>query len=188
VQGLRRVSLLRAPAQEEPVQGVDGGSICEHQRIRSQCKDCGGSAFCEHQRRRSRCPPPPPPPLVSLSFYWSAPIPAFQRQLGAPPPTDGTGCWPRGKAPDIDQVTPSRWFAAREVLPSVASSASAACPRPETAKRTTNGASVAGFVHTLSLSLSLARSLALPPSLPLSYLPGREAKFRQLLHHVCWPL
>jgi len=32
-----------------------GGSICEHQRRRSTCKDCGGSGICEHQRERSRC-------------------------------------------------------------------------------------------------------------------------------------
>ena len=32
-----------------------GASICEHQRIRSRCKQCGGASFCEHQRRRSRC-------------------------------------------------------------------------------------------------------------------------------------
>ena len=30
-------------------------ALCEHQRRRSQCKDCGGSGLCEHQRRRSRC-------------------------------------------------------------------------------------------------------------------------------------
>jgi len=32
-----------------------GSSICEHQRQRSTCKDCGGSSMCEHQRRRSIC-------------------------------------------------------------------------------------------------------------------------------------
>jgi len=32
-----------------------GGAICEHNRIRSQCKDCGGSAICEHNRIKSRC-------------------------------------------------------------------------------------------------------------------------------------
>jgi len=25
--------------------------ICEHQRQRNQCKDCGGGGLCEHQRR-----------------------------------------------------------------------------------------------------------------------------------------
>ena len=30
-----------------------GSSICEHRRQRSKCKDCGGSGICEHQRRRS---------------------------------------------------------------------------------------------------------------------------------------
>ncbi len=32
-----------------------GGSICEHDRIRCQCKDCGGGSICEHDRRRSEC-------------------------------------------------------------------------------------------------------------------------------------
>ena len=27
-----------------------GGSICEHGKIRSQCKECGGGSFCEHGR------------------------------------------------------------------------------------------------------------------------------------------
>jgi len=33
----------------------DCGGFCEHQRWRSTCKDCGGSAFCEHQRIRRTC-------------------------------------------------------------------------------------------------------------------------------------
>jgi len=32
-----------------------GENLCEHQRRRSQCKDCGGSGLCEHQRVRSQC-------------------------------------------------------------------------------------------------------------------------------------
>lgn len=32
-----------------------GASICEHNRQRSQCKDCGGASICEHQRFRSSC-------------------------------------------------------------------------------------------------------------------------------------
>jgi len=32
-----------------------GGSVCEHGRQRSSCKDCGGSGICEHGRERSRC-------------------------------------------------------------------------------------------------------------------------------------
>jgi len=32
-----------------------GSSICEHQRVRSTCKDCGGGSVCEHQRQRSMC-------------------------------------------------------------------------------------------------------------------------------------
>ena len=29
--------------------------LCEHQRWKRDCKDCGGSSICEHQRKRSRC-------------------------------------------------------------------------------------------------------------------------------------
>jgi len=29
--------------------------LCEHQRRKSRCKDCGGSGLCEHQRQRSQC-------------------------------------------------------------------------------------------------------------------------------------
>ena len=32
-----------------------GSEICEHNRRRSQCKDCGGSEVCEHGRIRYRC-------------------------------------------------------------------------------------------------------------------------------------
>jgi hypothetical protein len=32
-----------------------GSSICEHGKIRSQCKDCGGSSICEHGKIRSQC-------------------------------------------------------------------------------------------------------------------------------------
>jgi len=32
-----------------------GSSICEHNRIRFQCKECGGSAICEHNIKRSTC-------------------------------------------------------------------------------------------------------------------------------------
>ena len=32
-----------------------GASICEHQRQRNKCKECGGAGICEHQRERSRC-------------------------------------------------------------------------------------------------------------------------------------
>ena len=32
-----------------------GGGICEHKRVRSTCIDCGGGGICEHKRRRSRC-------------------------------------------------------------------------------------------------------------------------------------
>ena len=29
--------------------------MCEHDRKRSTCKDCGGSEICEHERRRYYC-------------------------------------------------------------------------------------------------------------------------------------
>ena len=32
-----------------------GASICEHNRVKSSCKECGGSSICEHNRRKSRC-------------------------------------------------------------------------------------------------------------------------------------
>jgi hypothetical protein len=32
-----------------------GSSICEHNKVRSQCKECGGSQICEHNRVRSKC-------------------------------------------------------------------------------------------------------------------------------------
>jgi len=32
-----------------------GPKICEHNRQRSYCKDCGGSGICEHMRKRSLC-------------------------------------------------------------------------------------------------------------------------------------
>ena len=32
-----------------------GSRICVHQRQRNQCKDCEGSQVCKHQRRRSMC-------------------------------------------------------------------------------------------------------------------------------------
>ena len=31
------------------------GRSCEHDRIRSQCRECGGSHFCQHGRIRSIC-------------------------------------------------------------------------------------------------------------------------------------
>ena len=32
-----------------------GTDLCEHGRIRSTCKECGGSCICEHGRRRTTC-------------------------------------------------------------------------------------------------------------------------------------
>lgn len=28
---------------------------CEHDKIKSYCKDCGGSQICPHNRENSRC-------------------------------------------------------------------------------------------------------------------------------------
>ena len=32
-----------------------GGSICEHNKHKSSCKECGGSQICEHKRDKSKC-------------------------------------------------------------------------------------------------------------------------------------
>ena len=32
-----------------------GGSMCEHNRQRNSCRECGGSSICEHNRQRSTC-------------------------------------------------------------------------------------------------------------------------------------
>ena len=32
-----------------------GGSICEHNWTRTRCKECGGGSICEHNRERSSC-------------------------------------------------------------------------------------------------------------------------------------
>ena len=32
-----------------------GGSVCEHNKRRSQCKKCGGGSICEHDRHRITC-------------------------------------------------------------------------------------------------------------------------------------
>ena len=34
---------------------VPGTSFCQHNRIRSYCKDCGGASICAHRRQRSKC-------------------------------------------------------------------------------------------------------------------------------------
>ena len=40
---------------KDPICGGGGGAYCQHQKIRSSCKDCGGDGRCEHQRIRSKC-------------------------------------------------------------------------------------------------------------------------------------
>ena len=34
-----------------------GTGICQHNRKRSSCKDCGGTGICQHNRQRSTCSP-----------------------------------------------------------------------------------------------------------------------------------
>jgi len=44
------------PEEERSVLSTGGGgSICEHSRIRSVCKECKGGSICEHSRIRSAC-------------------------------------------------------------------------------------------------------------------------------------
>jgi len=40
--------------RKERPEGTTGG-ICEHQRRRSRCIDCGGSGVCIHKKRKSQC-------------------------------------------------------------------------------------------------------------------------------------
>jgi len=49
----RHPSVAKKPRKAPALCG--SSSLCEHQRVRRQCKDCGGSSICEHQRQRSRC-------------------------------------------------------------------------------------------------------------------------------------
>ena len=32
-----------------------GASICEHNKFKSQCKECGGSSLCQHNKQKSKC-------------------------------------------------------------------------------------------------------------------------------------
>jgi len=32
-----------------------GSSFCEHDKIKSRCKECGGGSICEHNKRKSEC-------------------------------------------------------------------------------------------------------------------------------------
>jgi hypothetical protein len=41
--------------QRSQCKDCNGVSICEHSRIRSSCKDCKGGCICEHNRDRSKC-------------------------------------------------------------------------------------------------------------------------------------
>ena len=37
------------------IRSRSGSSICEHNRIRRGCKQCGGSSICQHNRIRRKC-------------------------------------------------------------------------------------------------------------------------------------
>ena len=41
--------------QKSACKECGGSSVCEHGRRRSRCKECGGSSMCEHGRERHRC-------------------------------------------------------------------------------------------------------------------------------------
>ena len=41
--------------QKSQCRECGGGSICEHNRIRSKCKDCGGGSICKHGMRKTYC-------------------------------------------------------------------------------------------------------------------------------------
>jgi hypothetical protein len=43
-------NILRSQCKE-----CGGSQICEHNRLRSNCKECGGGSICEHNNYRSRC-------------------------------------------------------------------------------------------------------------------------------------
>ena len=47
--GLAAASVPHPSAAKKPQKAP---ALCEHQRQRSRCKDCGGSGLCEHQRRK----------------------------------------------------------------------------------------------------------------------------------------
>ena len=54
-EGKRREIMCEHQRQRSQCKECKGGSICEHQRRKSECNDCTGSSICEHQRIRSRC-------------------------------------------------------------------------------------------------------------------------------------
>ena len=41
--------------QKSQCKECGGSQICEHNRIKSQCKECEGCQICEHNRQKSRC-------------------------------------------------------------------------------------------------------------------------------------
>ena len=41
--------------QKSQCKDCGSSNICEHNRIKSQCKDCGGSNICEHNKQKSIC-------------------------------------------------------------------------------------------------------------------------------------
>ena len=41
--------------QKSQCKECGGSQICEHNKRKSQCKECGGVSICEHNRERSKC-------------------------------------------------------------------------------------------------------------------------------------
>ena len=52
---VKRSRLSGPGAAAEGTAGGETRKLCPHQRIRSNCKECGGASICPHQRRRSHC-------------------------------------------------------------------------------------------------------------------------------------
>ena len=46
-----------------------GGQICEHNKKRSHCKECGGSSICNHNNQRSQCKNCEGSQLISIYCY-----------------------------------------------------------------------------------------------------------------------
>ena len=52
---LKRKCICQHQRQRSKCKECGGASICQHQRQRSLCKECGGASICQHQRIRSKC-------------------------------------------------------------------------------------------------------------------------------------
>ena len=52
---LFRSSICQHQRERSRCKECGGARICQHQRVRSQCKECGGASICQHQCQRSTC-------------------------------------------------------------------------------------------------------------------------------------